>query len=260
MAFVSHRLTLADDIHSPFLLPSPPHTFPRIFIIHIGDPTSRYLASRCPRLPWEKRERGGCEKERRPHDWKHAAPPRNIRELVSSPLLPRDYLTVGPIGNGIRVRGAHRKRGEQWELSFITGPPRAQWDEIALQRGSGFIISTAVRAGQGGGRAKGDDMCFLASRGIITLELTANGEKALKKGGRGVCWVPRRCPADNGPIISARYDNVCRVTPRRNVRDSVIDHGERNVAVFGKKSSAENRFRAKTLHPKQIKSIKFEGT
>lgn len=147
----------------------------------------------CP----EKKGSGkGARKREGHHDWKHATPPRNIRELVSSPLLPRDYLTVTPVGNGIRARGAHRKRGEQWELSFITGPPRAQWDEIALQRGSGFIISTAVRAGQGGGRVKGDDMCFLASRGIITLELTANGEKALKKGGRGVYRgtpaVPRR--------------------------------------------------------------------
>lgn len=143
----------------------------------------------CPEKKGSERRVREGEKD---HDWKHATPPRNIRELVSSPFLPRDYLTVAPVGNGIRARGAHRKRGEQWELSFITGPPRAQWAEIALQRGSGFIISTAVRAGQGAGRAQGNDMCFLASREIITLELTASGEKALKKGGRGVYGVPRR--------------------------------------------------------------------
>jgi len=43
-------------------------------------------------------------------------------------------------------------------------------------------------------------MCFLASRGIITLELTANEEKALKKGGSGVYGVfPGGAPPIMGP-------------------------------------------------------------
>jgi len=83
-------------------------------------------------------------------------------------------------------------------------------------------------------------MCFLASREIITLELTANEEKALKKGGRGVYGVLRRCPADNGPIISARHD-VCRVTPRENVRDSRHRLEElRKISSSSVKSSAKN--------------------
>lgn len=67
--------------------------------------------------------------------------------------------------------------------------------------------------------------------------------------------VSRRCPTDNGAIISARH-NVCRVTPRGNVRDSVTDHGvKKNVAILDERAKLDftrkHRF-------KKIKNLKLK--
>lgn len=63
--------------------------------------------------------------------------------------------------------------------------------------------------GEGGGKDDNDDMCFLASRGIITLELTADEEGMEKKGGREGRVRVVGCRANNGPIISARRRLSC---------------------------------------------------
>lgn len=52
-------------------------------------------------------------------------------------------------------------------------------------------------------------MCFLASWGIITLELTADEEGTEKKVGGKRTGSRRRSRANNGPIISARRRLSC---------------------------------------------------
>jgi len=155
--------------YPPPPLPAP-HTLPRIFMLGIR----RRVTSRCPRLPWEKRECKRCDKERRPTTENTQLLPETFANWFRRLSCPATTSRFTPVGNGIRARGAHRKRGEQWELSFITGPPRGTMRRNCVTtRVRIYYIDGAVRAKQSGGRAKGD-MCFLASREIITLELTAN--------------------------------------------------------------------------------------
>lgn len=156
MAFVSHRLTLADDIHSPFFLPS--FSLSGIFV-----PGIRYrYTSHCPRS-LRKRERGRERKTPRPKTRNSSQKHSRTSSAVS---LPSSLLSPRGKGNGIRGEGgAHRKRGEQWELSFITrGCAGTMCRNCVTTRvwiyyidGGGSMTDRNVR--REGGR---HDMCFLA--------------------------------------------------------------------------------------------------
>lgn len=69
--------------------------------------TSRYLALSEAALRKKGAKGEGCEKERRSTTENTQLLPETFANWFSSPLLPRDYLTVTPVGNGIRgKRGA----------------------------------------------------------------------------------------------------------------------------------------------------------
>lgn len=159
MAFVSHRLTLADDIHSPFSLPfDRPAHLPREYSCWGPDVALPRAVRGCPEKKGCERKREGPRLKTRNSSQKHSR-----TGFVASPA-PRPPHGLPPVGRK-RAKGKRGASETGWTMRIefhnraTAGTMRRN---CVTTRVRIYYIDGAVRAGQGmaGGR-KGTTCVFL---------------------------------------------------------------------------------------------------